>query len=436
MAKACRRTLTGPLLLAASLCLLVSLVPALAAGARPNWVASWSSAQQIPEPHNALPPDKLAGATLRQVVRPTLAGSRLRLRISNLFGTAPLAIGGVHVARSADRASARIDPGSDRPVTFSGRSAILIPAGAEYVSDPVDLPVTALAHLAVTLHLPTAPVVQTGHPGSRATSYLLKGSHLAAPDLPAAEEVVHWYQLAAVEVSAGPRARAVVTLGDSITDGFGVRPDTDQRWPDFLAERLQGDPRTRDVAVLNHGIGGNRLLLDGLGPNGLARFERDMLAAPGVRYLVMLIGVNDLGSLTREAPADDTAHRDLVERMTSAYAQIVERARSRGIKVIGATITPYGGSEYYHPNARNEADRQALNAWIRAPGNVDAVADFDTLLHDRARPDRLAPDYDSGDHLHPSISGYRAIAASLPLAFFADPAPASAPQRKPASRRR
>jgi lysophospholipase L1-like esterase len=388
------------------------------AQARDRWVGSWSSSQQIPEERNALPTADLEDATLRQVVRVTIGGERLRIRLSNAFGTEPLEIGSVHVARPLDPARARIDPASRRAVTFGGRTRITIPAGAEYVSDPVDLAVTPDSHIAVSFHLPHAPARQTSHPGSRATTWFAHGDQAGADDLPDARSIAHWYQLAGVDVAAGPEAAAIVTLGDSITDGFGVQPDTDRRWPDFLARRLQAEPRTRHLAVLNHGIGGNRVLLDGLGPNALARFERDVLAQPGVRYLILLEGVNDLGTLTRDAPTTPEAHRALVEDIIGAYRQMVARARERGIVAIGATIIPYGTSGYYHPDAQNEADRQAINAWIRAPGNFDAVIDFDAVLRDPTDPRRMRPELDSGDGLHPSIGGYEAMAVAVPLELF------------------
>ncbi len=388
------------------------------------WVGSWASSQQIPEPHNALPASDLQDATLRQVVRTTLSGKRIRIRLSNQFGTGPLRISSVHVARSADPASARLQPDSGRAVTFFGSPEVLIPAGAFYISDPIDLAVPALTHLAISMHLPDAPAQQTSHPGSRATSYLLRGNHVAAFDLRDAKTVNHWYQLAGVDVQAGPAAAAVVTLGDSITDGFGVQPNTDSRWPNYLANRLKSNPATRNVAVLNQGIGGNRVLVDGLGPNALARFERDVLGQPGADTLIMLHGVNDLGSLTREAPASPEAQRTLVAQMIGAYRQMVGRARERGMRVLGATILPYVGSAYYHPDAANEADRQAINAWIRAPGNFDAVIDFDRLLRDPANPTRLRPEFDSGDHLHPSIAGYRKMAEAVPIALLKPRAPA------------
>jgi lysophospholipase L1-like esterase len=286
----------------------------------------------------------------------------------------------------------------------------------------VRLPVTANGHLAISLYLPEAPARQTGHPGSRATSWLVHGNRVDAPDLPGAQSVNRWYQIAGIDVEAPARAAAIVTFGDSITDGAGVQPNTDTRWPDVLSRRLQAEPATRHLSVLNHGIGGNRMLLDGLGPNALARFERDVLAQPGVRFLIVLEGVNDLGTSTREAPISAEAHRALVRNIIAAYAQMVQRARARGIMAIGATIIPYGTSGYYHPDAANEADRQAINAWIRAPGHFDAVVDFDAVLRDPADPRRMLPALDSGDGLHPSLAGYAAMANAVPLSLFTAPA--------------
>lgn len=377
------------------------------------WLGSWAASQQVPEERNALPDADLTDATLRQVVRLSTGGRSVRVLLSNAFGTEPLVIDAAHVALGT-AGSARI--GRGQALTFDGAPHVTIPAGAAYWSDPVAIDTPPLSSLAVSIHLPAAPARQTSHPGSRATSYLVHGNHVADPDLPGAKTVNHWYHLAVIDVDGS--GRAIVTLGDSITDGHGVRDNRDERWSDRLAERLQADPRTRTVSVLNHGIGGNRLLLDGLGPNALARFDRDVLAMSGVRYLIVLEGVNDLGTLTRDAPASPEAHADLVRRLIGAYRQIVARARSHGIKAIGATITPYGGSDYYHPDAANEADRQAINAWIRAPGNFDAVIDFDAVLRDPRDPTRMLPAYDSGDHLHPGPAGYKAMADVIPLSLF------------------
>jgi lysophospholipase L1-like esterase len=394
---------------------LLWLATAAPAATPVHWVGSWAASQQIPEPRNALPPADLHDATLRQVVRLSAGGARIRLRLSNEFGTAPLVIDAVHVARAASPAASRIDPTSDRVVTFDGAKAVTIPAGAAYLSDPIALKTAALTSLAVSLHLPEAPAQQTGHPGSRSTSYLVHGDATGAAELTGATSVEHWYQLAGIEVEAAPGAAAVVTLGDSITDGHGATTNGNDRWPDRLADRLQASPATRGWSVLNHGIGGNRLLLDGLGPNALARFDRDVLAQAGVRTLIVLEGINDLGTLTRDKPVSDAEHKALVGHMIGAYRQIVERAHAHGIKAIGATILPDMGTTGYHPDAANEADRQAVNGWIREPGHFDGVVDFDKVARDPAHPDRLRPDYDSGDHLHPSAAGYEAMAAAIPL---------------------
>lgn len=396
------------------LLLLAALAVPLRAGGPDGWAAAWSSAQMVPVNDQVVPHEWLEDATLRQVVRVGLSGPRVRLRLSNAHGTSPLAIGGVTIARSADNRTAQIEAASVAAVSFGGRPATVIPAGTEMWSDPVEFAVTAGTDLAVSLYLPEPPASPTGHPGSRATTWFVHGDLVAAKDLPGAQTAPRWLMIAGIEVFA-PEARAVAVLGDSITDGFGVQPDTNARWTDRLAERLRSDPAFRQVAVLNAGIGGNRLLLDGLGPNALARFERDVLSQPGVTHLIVLEGVNDLGVLTRDGPATPEQHRALVEQATEALRQIVLRARSRGLKAIGGTILPFGTSTTYHPPAETEVDRQAINAWIRAPGNFDAAIDFDAALRDPADPSRLNPSLDSGDGLHPSLEGYRAMAAAVPL---------------------
>ncbi len=398
------------------------LVAALSLGAAPrpteNWVGSWAAAQQIPEDRNALPEADLQDASLRQVVRLSLGGRRVRVLLSNAFGTAPLLVGAAHIARAPAADRAAIDPRSDHALTFDGAPSVLIPAGASYWSDPVTLDAPPRASVAVTIYLPRAPQRQTSHPGSRATSYLVHGNHVADTDLPGARHFEHWYQLAGIAVAAPPPATAIVAFGDSITDGHGATDNGNDRWPDRLADRLQATPGMRGHGVLNMGLGGNRLLLDGLGPNALARFDRDVLAQPGVRHLILLEGINDLGTLTRDAPADPDAHAALVARMIGVYRQIVARARGAGIRVYGATILPDGTSAYYHPDALNEADRQAVNAWIRAPGHFDAVIDWDAVTRDPADPRRMRKELDSGDGLHPSAAGYRVMAAAIPLALF------------------
>ena len=331
------------------------------------------------------------------------------MRLSNAFGTAPLHLMAVHVAKPVSPAGAAIDAASDKALIFGGEADVTIPAGAEYVSDPVTFAAGALSDLAITIHYDEPPTGETGHPGSRATSYVVHGDQVSAVNLPDAKKVEHWYQISGVDVAGLEKATTVVTLGDSITDGHGATTNGNDRWPDVLAARMQADKSTRMMGVLNHGIGGNRLLLDGLGPNALVRFDRDVVAQTAVKYVLVLEGVNDLGTLTRDHDASEEAHKAWVKRIEGAYAQMILRAHAHGIRVIGATILPDGGSKYYHPGPENEGDREMVNAWIRDPGHFDAVVDFDKVMRDPAHPGNLLPAYDSGDGLHPSPAGYKAI---------------------------
>ena len=343
----------------------------------------------------------------------------MRLRLSNAFGASPLTLSGVNIARAISPGSSRIDGSTNRTVTFDGRRSVTIPAGAEYLSDPIEMRVSALATLAVSTFFSEPPKLETGHPGSRATSYFVAGDQRAAAEFHDAATIDHWYFLSGVDVEAQGPSSAIAIVGDSITDGHGVVSNTDKRWTDTLAEQLEGSPATRSLAVLNLGIGSNCLVAACVGPNAAARFERDVLARSGVRYLIILEGVNDLGTLTLDAPASADAHRALVDQMTSALAQMIAKARERGIKVIGATIMPDGSSGYYHPDAANEADRKAVNDWIRVPGHFDAVVDYDRLMRDPAQPNRLRKQFDSGDGLHPSAAGHRFMGEALPRILFA-----------------
>jgi lysophospholipase L1-like esterase len=383
-----------------------------------GWVGSWASAQQIPEPQNALPPEELRDATLRQIVHLTMGGHALRVRLSNAFGTAPLTILSAHIARPVSKETGSIDAATDEALTFGGSASVTIPAGAEYYSDPIAFEAPSLSDLAITLYLEVPPEQQTSHPGARETSFLVHGNHVTDAVLSGATTNDHWFFISGVDVRASAPGAAIVAFGDSITDGHATADNSDTRWPDDLARRLEAAPKTRGMSVVNVGIGGNRLLLDGLGPNALARFDRDVLAQTGARYLIVLEGVNDLGTATRLAPISAAQHTLLVHQIIGAYEQIILRARAHGIEVIGGTITPYMGSDYYHPRAVSEADRQAINAWIRQPGHFDAVVDFDRAIRDPGHPERMLPAYDSGDHLHPSPAGYRAMAAAIPLRLF------------------
>ena len=356
---------------------------------------------------------ELTDATLRQVVRVSLGGRMVRLRLSNAFGATPLVVHGVHLARAS--AAGTIQAGTDRAVRFHGERSVSVPPGAVMLSDPVALELPALADVAISLHIQKVPALLTGHPGSRTNSYVMPGDRLADAEMSTAKKTVHWYFITGLDVvdSVG-HAAAVAILGDSITDGYGCTTDANNRWTDELARRLQANPATRSVGVLNHGIGGNRLLRDGLGPNALARFERDVISQTGVRWLVILEGINDLGTRA-EARAKGETFASAAD-VIAAYAQMIERARSHGIRVFGATILPFEGSKNYW-TAEGDEDRRTINTWIRTSGRFDAVIDFDAALRDETNPHRLAAAWDN-DHLHPSLAGYKRMAESVDLRLF------------------
>jgi len=394
----------------------LSATPARAqtAPADGRWVASWVSAPQLTEPQNMPPAPGLAGQTLRQILQPSLDGSRLRVTLSNAYGDGDLVVDSVRIARS--KGGAAIDAASDRAVMFDGGPSVTVPRGAQMVSDPLAFDVTAFVNLAVTVHFASLPAALTGHPGSRTTSFIQAGNVTAAADLPGAVAIDHWYVLSGLDVWAEPRASAIVVLGDSITDGRGSTTNKNDRWPNLLAQRLRANPATANIAVLNQGLGGNRLLRDGLGPNALARFDRDVLAVPGVRWVVVLEGVNDIGTAVAARSKGEPAAtaRDVI----AAYRQIVTRAHSHGLRVYGATILPFEGFGAYS-SAQSEADRQAVNQWIRTGGELDGVIDFDAIARDPAQPARLSAFVDGGDHLHPSAAGYRIMADAIDLSLFA-----------------
>lgn len=384
-----------------------------------RWIGSWATSQQLVEPNNALSPEDLRDATLRQIVHLSIGGNQVRVRFSNRFGSTPLTLTSVHIARAVSPDSSKIAAPTDKALSFFGQSDITIPPHADYLSDPISFPADPLSDVAITLHLDAAPQEQTGHPGSRATSYVTHGNLVSAAELQGAKTVDHWYFVAGIDVEATQEAAAIVVLGDSITDGHGATTNGNDRWTDVLARRLQAQSDTRNLAVLNQGIGGNHLLTDGLGANALSRVDHDVIAQPGVRYLIVFEGINDVGMLARSADPTQKDHDTLVHRMTAAYEQIIVRAHTSGIKVVGATMTPFVGSDYYHPTPANDADRQAVNDWIRNPANFDAVIDFDKIARDPQHPERLLPAFDCGDHLHPSPAGYAAMAQAIPLTLFA-----------------
>ncbi|XVU20993.1 SGNH/GDSL hydrolase family protein [Actinoplanes sp. CA-054009] len=377
------------------------------ASRRPSWAHTWTAMPQLTEPHN-LPPAPyaaLADTTLRQTVHVTIGGRRLRVRFSNAFGAGPLAI----TAASAGlplggRAGVpAIEPGSARPLTFGGRPSVVVPVGAQIVSDPVALPIGAASNLTISAYLATGLTggAVTGHPGSRTTSYLLNGDHNADPDLPGAVATDHWYLISAVEVSASAPALAIV--GDSLTDGRGSTTNGNDRWPDQLFARGSR------VAVLNQAAGGNRVLNDGLGPNVLARLDRDVLAVGGADRMLLFEGVNDIGT----AEATEQAQKQVVDDLLVAYDQIVLRGHAAGLTVYGATLTPFGGNAGYDdPAGLRRRSRRAVNEAVHRI--FDGVADFDAASRDPAAPEALLPAYDTGDHLHLNPAGYAALARAVP----------------------
>ncbi|MFB9471931.1 SGNH/GDSL hydrolase family protein [Nonomuraea salmonea] len=386
-----------------------------------HWVTTWTAMPQLTEPHNMPPPPyakeglSLPDTTLRQTVRVSAGGRRMRLRLSNAFGGAPLPLTRVSVAlpRGGAAGGSAILPGTSRPVTFSGRASAVVPMGAHVVSDPVELDLAPGSVLTVTVHLAEglASGELTSHPGSRTTSHLTGGDHVTADDLPGATPVDHWYLLSAVEVWAPAGVGTLVVVGDSLTDGRGSTTNGNDRWPDLLFDRLPG------IAVANQGAGGNRVLNDGLGPSALARLDRDVLAQSGARWLVVFEGVNDLGT----APATRAAQEEVAQALIAAYEQIVVRARARDLPVYGATLTPFGGHDPYDdPDGHRQAARRQVNDWIRTAGRFDALIDFDAAVRDPAAPHRLGAAYDEGDHLHLSPAGYRALAAAVPATLFTD----------------
>ncbi|HEX2851963.1 MAG TPA: SGNH/GDSL hydrolase family protein [Opitutaceae bacterium] len=384
-----------------------------AAELRQSWVGTWATSPRAEDPA-AAGGLALEDGTLRQVVHGSIGGSRVRLRLSNAFGTSALSLHGVHLASAS--ADGAIRAGTDRPLLFSGQPSATIPAGASMLSDPLDFELPAMGDVAISIHFKSVPATLTTHPGSRTTSYLLAGDQLAALELPAATKAVRWFFIQGLDVVDGSgQAGALVVLGDSITDGYGCTTDRNNRWTDDLARRLQANPATSRVGVLNAGIGGNRILRDGAGPNALARFDRDVIAHAGVRWLIVLEGINDIGTrVSAQAKGESFASAaDII----AAYEQMIERAHTHGIRVIGATILPFGGNKGYW-NAEGEADRQAVNTWIRTSGRFDAVIDFDAALRLPEQPERLKPGLDCGDHLHPSLAGYAEMARVVDLALF------------------
>jgi lysophospholipase L1-like esterase len=374
-----------------------------------EWVGTWSTALQLVEPRNMPPEPGLSHNTLRQVVRVSLGGDSLRIRFSNEFSTSPVTLAAVHFAVSAGGSA--IDPNTDKTLRFDGEPRVTMKPGAAVTSDPFRLALKPRTDVTITIYFgDTSPDV-TGHPGSRTTSYLLPGNEVSAADLPGAVQTEHWYIINCIDVMATESAAAVVVLGNSITDGRGSGTNKQNRWPDELARRLQEDPDSRHVAVLNEGIGGNCVLHDCLGPSALSRFGHDVIDQTKARWLIILEGINDIGRVQDTKAADAVVH-DLI----AAYEHMIDSAHAKGIHVYGATLLPFGGSSYDAPD--RESAWKRVNEWIRSSGRFDAVIDLDAALRDPANPLHLLPAADSGDHLHPSETGHRMMAEAVDLTLF------------------
>jgi len=420
------KNLIASFLLATVALVLCQGVLAQSASQKGHWVSDWSTAVHAPMDYPGAPPVLVVeNQTIRMVVRPTFAGDRLRVRLSNVYGTSALKIGAAHIALV--RQGSAIVPESDRALTFGGQASVSIPAGAPMLSDSIDLKMGDFAELAITIFSPEKASGTTTHLlGQHETYISAPGNFTAAPDFTASSVTKSWYWLEGVDVLATEETTALIAFGDSITDGAGAKTGDYADWPDMLGKRLAGGKEAAQVAVLNKGIGGNRVLHDGAGVNALARFDRDVLAQSGVTGLIILESINDIGFPYVSVPSPKGSNapdqfpfadqKVSVQDLRGGISQMIERAHERGIKVYGATVTPFEGVNTY--NAEGEATRQALNQWIRTGGAFDAVLDFDAAVRDPNHQTRLRADYDCGDHIHPSEAGYKALADAINLMLF------------------
>jgi lysophospholipase L1-like esterase len=385
-----------------------------------DWIGTWTASPQpvwgadFFAPLNI--PRSMWNQTVRQIAHVSIGGSRVRVVLSNEYGTHPLTIGAAHIALQGSGPS--IVAGSDRALTFSGLATFTIPPGAPAVSDPVDLPLAPLSNVAVSLFLPEITPLTTFHWEGVQTAYIAAGNQTSDTEIKGAETTKARVFLSEVEVNAPTDARAIVTFGNSITDGANSTPDANHRWPDFLAQRLQQDGNAH-VAVLNEGISGDRVLRDRMGVNALARFDRDVLDQPHADTVILMMGINDIGwPGTILVPKGEEAPS--AEDVIFGYKQLIARAHAHNLRIIGATLTPFedtfhGTPLYGYYDEEKEKKRDAINAWIRTSGAFDGVIDFDAAARDPANPKHIRPEYDSGDHLHPQDTGYKAMADSIDL---------------------
>jgi len=373
------------------------------------WVGTWATAPQLVEPHNMPPEPGLANNSIRQIVRVSIGGDSIRLRFNNEFSETPVTMKAVQVAASVD--SSVINTSTIRNLKFNGSNEVTIQPGTAITSDALAFDLKPRMDVAITIHFgETAPDV-TGHPGSRTTSYIYEGNRISEAHFNEAVKTDHWYIINGIDVKAPEEAKAIVALGNSITDGRGSGTNKQNRWPDILSERLLENPATSKVGVLNMGIGGNAVLRGGLGPTALERFERDVLNQHGVKWLIILEGVNDLGG-TRNAEAANAVGDGLI----AAYTKMIEQAHAQNIVVYGATILPIDRSFYYKDF--REPVRQKVNDWIRNSGKFDAVIDFDKAMSDPENPSVILPNAHDGDFLHPNELGYKIMGEAIDLSLF------------------
>jgi len=377
---------------------------------RSHWVGTWCTAEQLVEPGNMPPPPGLTDNSLRQIVRVSLGGDTIRVRFSNEFSASAVSMDSVQIAASTGAGA--IDASTSKGLTFAGSRGTTMAAGVAVTSDPVAFRLTHRMDVAITIHFGRTSPTVTGHPGSRTTSYIIPGN-TTATDFTGAVTTDHWYVISAIEVLAPPSASCVAILGNSITDGRGSITNLQNRWPDVFSEALLRDSGTRQVGVLNLGIGGNCVLAGGLGPTGESRFDRDILAQSGVLWAIVFEGVNDIGRVNSPELATTTS-----ERLIAAYRQMIDRAHAKGLRIYGATILPFKGNRYY--NQYSEACRDTVNRWIREPGNYDACIDFDRAMRDPEDSTRLVSTYQN-DGLHPDASGYKTMGQSIDLNLFHRP---------------
>lgn len=374
-----------------------------------QWVGTWYTSQQLVEPHNLPPEPGLSNNTLRQIVRVSVGGEKLRLKLSNSFSSEPVEIKEISIATSISED--KIDLHSLKLIEFKGENHITIPAYEDVYSDPVAYDLVAGSLLAITIHFGEVASDITGHPGSRTTSYLTLNNQAASPDFEDPITTDHWYMINGVEVYVPADYAAIAVLGNSITDGRGSGTNKQNRWTDILSERLLKNEETKNIAVLNMGIGGNCVLRGGLGPTALERFEKDILSQPNLKWLIILEGINDIGSTQNKEEAEQVA-LDLID----AYQHMIEQAHSKGILVYGATILPFAQSFYDTPF--RQTAREKVNEWIRNSNQFDAVIDFDKMMQDEKNNAQIQSDMHDGDFLHPNEAGYKRMGEQIDLKLF------------------